>query len=90
MANIKSSKKNIRSILKRRNSNRSIKNKVKTLKRNLEYSLKNNDSEVYIHIKMKNYFSYLDKAANKLIIHPNKVNAQKSFFTKKINLLKLL
>ena len=82
MANIKSSKKDIRRIITRTERNRHIKSKLKTLYKKWQQAAANKDVEE-AKASMKVYISALDKASKKNIVHRNKVNRRKSLCMKR-------
>ena len=77
MANLKASQKDILRIQKRTDRNRQVKSALKTLRSKLNKSVQEGDkgqAREYTAL----YFSALDKAAKRRIIHRNKANRPKS------------
>jgi small subunit ribosomal protein S20 len=70
MANLKSSKKDVRRIGRRTERNRAVKTKLKTLRKKVVAEASDSNKTDYV--------SALDKAAKTGIIHPNKVDREKS------------
>lgn len=70
MANLKSSKKDIRRIARRTLRNRAVSSRLKTLRKKLV-------AEPTEEIKAA-YASAIDKAVKSGVIHPNKANREKS------------
>ena len=77
MANLKSSKKDIRRIVKRTVHNRQVRTRLKTLQKKWN-SVSSGDDPAAAKEVARLYVSALDKAAKKSIIHPNKASRQKS------------
>ncbi len=77
MANLKSSKKDIRRIEKRTVRNRSVKSRLKTLSVNLTESVEKKKKKEIKEAAM-NYVSALDKAVKSGVIHRNNANRHKS------------
>ncbi|MCD8483470.1 MAG: 30S ribosomal protein S20 [Verrucomicrobia bacterium] len=70
MANLKSSQKDIRRIARRTERNRAAKSRLKTLRKKVVANpTPENKAE---------YMSALDKAVKNRVIHPNRVNSEKS------------
>lgn len=82
MANLKSSKRDIKRIIKNTYKNSIFKNKIKNIKNKIIY-LFNKKDMIETKQRINDYFSLLDKAAKKNIIHKNKVNRSKSYMAKK-------
>ena len=80
MANIKAAQKFIRKTAKRREHNRSIRSRLRTLAKRVRQSETPEDGKKFGII----YSSALDKAAKVGIIHPNKASRQKSAVAAKI------
>ena len=76
MANIKSSKKDIRRIAKRTPHNRQVRTRLKTLQKKWKSAGSGDDPASKEAARV--YVSALDKAAKRNIIHPNKASRQKS------------
>ncbi|MFW6354507.1 MAG: 30S ribosomal protein S20, partial [Verrucomicrobiota bacterium] len=66
MANLKSSKKDIRRIARRTERNRAVKSRLKTLRKRLVAESSDDNKSAYA--------AALDKAAKSGVPHPNKVN----------------
>ena len=77
MANLKSSKKDIRRITKRTARNRNVRSRLKSLQKSLKTALAGEDAES-TKTAATLYVSALDKAAKRHIIHPNKASRHKS------------
>lgn len=84
MPNIKSQDKRDRQNLKRAEVNKSLKNKIKTLNRNLKDAVGQKDSEKASQ-QLKTYFSTLDKAAQAGTVHKNFAANKKSKAANLIN-----
>lgn len=82
MANIKSSKKDIRRIITRTNRNRSVKSKLKTLHKKWQEALSNKNA-AETEQSMRDYISALEKASKRNLIHRNKVSRHKSICMQK-------
>lgn len=70
MANLKSSKKDIRRIEIRSARNRAISSRLKTLRKRVVAEPNDENKALYT--------SALDRAAKRGVVHPNKVNREKS------------
>ncbi len=81
MANLKSSKKDIRNIAKRTARNRSVRSKLKTLAKNV-LRLSTAGDHPAAKTMAQEYISALDRAAKVKVIHPNKADRHKSTFSK--------
>lgn len=77
MANIKSSKKDIRRIAKRTVHNRQVRSRLKSLQKKFE-TVSSGDDPAAVKEVASDYVSALDKAAKRNIIHPNKASRHKS------------
>ncbi|MDX2110210.1 MAG: 30S ribosomal protein S20 [Verrucomicrobiota bacterium] len=77
MANLKSSKKDIRRTISRTERNRTVKSKLKTLKKHVDGAIEAKDT-AKVTATSKGFISALDKAAKVGIVHKNKVNRLKS------------
>jgi small subunit ribosomal protein S20 len=77
MANLKSSKKDIRRIAVRTVRNVHVKSRLKTMRRRLSDSLAAND-EAEARTASRAFLSAIDKAAKRRIIHPNKADRLKA------------
>lgn len=87
MANLKSSKKNIKSIATKTPQNNMYKAKVKNAIKNCEKAILENDYEKateYLNLVQKN----IDIAVGKKVISKNKADRQKSRLNKKVKELK--
>ena len=83
MANTKSALKNARKARTRMLSNRQVKSRLKTLERQFNACLDNNDEEAARKASAE-FISALDRAAKSSIIHRNKATRKKASCTKKI------
>ncbi|OHE71670.1 MAG: 30S ribosomal protein S20 [Verrucomicrobia bacterium GWC2_42_7] len=83
MANTKSAQKCIRQTKTRTDRNRIIRSELKTLQRNVDRAIKENDTEKLKGVATE-YVSALDKACKRGIIHHNKVNRHKQAVSKYI------
>lgn len=81
MANLKSSKKDIKKIIKKTKYNRIIKSKLKTFYKKFKLLVNNNENPKEIDLSLRKYISIVDKASKKNIIHRNKANKIKSLFS---------
>ena len=81
MANLKSSKKDIKNIIKKTKYNKAIKSKLKTFYKKFKLLVSQNENPKEIDISLRKYISVLDKASKKNIIHKNKANKIKSLFS---------
>jgi small subunit ribosomal protein S20 len=70
MANLKSSKKDIRRIARRTERNRAVKSRLKTLRKKLVGEVNDENKAAYA--------SAVDRAMKAGVIHPNKANREKS------------
>ncbi len=86
MANLKSSKKDIRRAEKRRIANSQKKSAIRTYAKSIQKSLKTGNKEEAI-VFFQQYSSLLDKAAKKNIVHKKNASRRKSRMAKKINSL---
>ena len=77
MANLKSSKKDIRRIRKKTAANRVIKSRLKTLRRRLNENQAAGEKESTSE-SARIFISALDKATKRGVIHQNKANRLKS------------
>jgi small subunit ribosomal protein S20 len=77
MANLKSSKKDIRRIVVRNARNTNVRSRLKSLRRRLSQAVAESD-EAGARTSAREYLSAVDKAAKRRIIHPNKANRQKA------------
>ncbi len=77
MANLKSSKKDIRRIAKRRAENLSVRTALKTYVKKAKLAAESGDAEK-IAEATRNATRYLDKAAQRGIIHKNQAARRKS------------
>ncbi|MCB1158081.1 MAG: 30S ribosomal protein S20 [Leptospiraceae bacterium] len=84
MANIRSSKKDIRRTAKRRLANMQKRSTIRTFAKNILKSIKEGKLEELPSLFNK-YASSLDKAAKKKLIHKNNANRNKSRMAQKIN-----
>lgn len=82
MANLKSSKKDVRRIIRRTDRNRQIKSRLKSLRKTAEGNLASAAPEAKVK-SLGSYFSALDKAVKSNTIHRNKVNRLKSRLTRR-------
>ena len=80
MANIKAAQKYIRKTAKRREHNRSIRSRLRTLAKRVRQAETPEDGKKFGII----YSAALDKAAKVGIIHRNKANRQKSAVSSKV------
>jgi small subunit ribosomal protein S20 len=83
MANLKSSLKDIRRISKRTEANRTVKSRLKTLRKRV---LLSEDASV-VGPQSTELSSALDKAAKSRVIHRNKANRLKSLAARRLNRL---
>jgi small subunit ribosomal protein S20 len=81
MANIKSSKKDIRRTKSRTARNLVVTTRIKTLKKKVGQAAQTGDS-AKLATASSEFASALDKAAKRHIVHPNKVNRAKSRMAK--------
>jgi len=81
MANIQSSKKDIRRIKSRTERNRVVISRIRTLRKKVVSTVSANDTEA-LPAAASAFASALDKAAKRSIIHPNKANRIKSRLAK--------
>ncbi len=81
MPRIKSAKKRLRQNKKRRERNRIIKGHL----RRLEKDIRASDDPKFIEPKVSQYFSEVDKAAKKSILHKNKADRKKGQLAKHLN-----
>ena len=70
MANLKSSKKDVRRIAKRTERNRAVKSRLKTLRKKLVTEVNDENKAAYA--------SAVDKAVKAGVLHPNKASREKS------------
>ncbi|MEM7184829.1 MAG: 30S ribosomal protein S20 [Spirochaetota bacterium] len=87
MANIKSSKKDIKKSAKRRELNAQKKSAIRTYAKNILKAVKAEKKEEANTLFVK-YSSLLDKAAKISLVHKNNASRNKSRMAKKINALK--
>ena len=83
MANIKSSKKDIRRIAKRTEANRHVKSRLKTLAKKVHLFASQNEAGKAKEAAVE-YSWALDKAAKRNIIHTNRANRQKQAVAKHV------
>ncbi len=83
MANLKSSKKDIRRSAKRAEANRHITSKLKTLLKNVREAEKAEDNAVTAKAAIT-YISALERASSTGVVHKNKVNRHKAGLAKYI------
>lgn len=76
MANLKSSKKDIRRIRSRTERNRQRSNRLKTLRKTAVSALEAGSGQGEDAIRA--FTSYLDKSVKNGLVHPNKVSREKS------------
>ena len=77
MANIASAKKRVRQNEKRRSQNIMRRASIRTLEKKIRKNLElNNKKDAEAHYKT--FSSFLDKAAKRNIVHPNKASRKKS------------
>lgn len=88
MANLKSSKKDIRRAEKRRDRNSKQKSAIRTFAKSILKSIKSGKKEEAISL-FNSYSSLIDKAAKKNIIHKKNASRHKSRLAKKIATSKL-
>ena len=84
MANIKSSQKDIRRIKKRRIRNHAEKSRFRTFEKKVLKSIEDKNKEEGL-VLLQKYFSYIDKAAKKNLIHFKYAARKKSKLTIKLN-----
>jgi small subunit ribosomal protein S20 len=77
MANLKSSKKDARRIIRRTARNRSVKTLLKSLDKKVRNALAGGDAQLSMEAAIA-CVSAMDKAAKRGIIHKNKANRYKS------------
>jgi small subunit ribosomal protein S20 len=70
MANIKSQIKRDKQNLKSAEKNKSLKNKIKTLRKRIDAAVEKKDTQ-QAELELKTYFSALDKAAKTGTVHKN-------------------
>ncbi|MCB1141172.1 MAG: 30S ribosomal protein S20 [Leptospiraceae bacterium] len=87
MANLRSSKKDIRRTEKRKARNSAQKSTIRTYAKNILKSIKAGNTEEAANM-FNSYASLLDKAAKKSLIHKNNASRKKSRMAKKITALK--
>lgn len=85
MANIKSSKKDIRRIEKRTAKNRKIKNKVVVARRALNDQMSDTNDNSKLSTAVSLYNKALGKAAKEGVLHKNAVARRMSNVAKKLN-----
>jgi small subunit ribosomal protein S20 len=83
MANLKSSKKDIRRTAKRTLRNRSVRAELKTLAKRVQ-GLRSGEDPTAAKSAAIDYVSALDKAAKHGVIHPNRATRHKSSLSKLI------
>jgi small subunit ribosomal protein S20 len=83
MANLKSSKKNIRKIERQTERNRQVMSRLKTLAKKVKAFLTQGDNAQAKSAAIE-YVSALDKAAKRDVIHANRANRQKSVVSKAV------
>ena len=84
MPNIKSQIKRDRQNIKRELKNKSLKTRIKKIKKNLISDTQQGDAEI-LQNDLREYFKKLDKAAKKGAIHKNFVANKKSKAAKLVN-----
>jgi len=84
MPNIKSQIKRDRQNIKRELKNKSLKTRIKKIKKNLISDAQQGDAEI-LQNDLREYFKKLDKAAKKGAIHKNFVANKKSKAAKLVN-----
>lgn len=84
MPNIKGAIKRVKQIEKRRLQNASQKSALRTAIKNVTVAVEAQDKEKAAEA-YKLAIKKLDKAANKGLLHPNKVNRQKSQLSKQVS-----
>jgi len=77
----KSVQKRIRQNIKRHSANKALRNQIRTCVRNL-YEAKENNNKKEAEETIKKYFSLLDRAIKKNIIHKNNGSRRKSIATR--------
>tara|TARA_B100001248_G_scaffold220746_1_gene176672 strand:- start:119210 stop:119473 length:264 start_codon:yes stop_codon:yes gene_type:complete len=83
MANIQSSRKDIRRIAKLTEHNRQVRSRLKTLNKNVEKAAQTGDA-AEAKAAAQAFVSALDKAAKRDIIHPNKARRHQQAVSKHI------
>jgi len=81
MANLQSSKKDIRRIATRNARNMHVRSRLKTLRGRLSLALAEKD-EAGRRASAREFLSAVDKAAKRRVIHPNKANRLKAAVTR--------
>jgi small subunit ribosomal protein S20 len=76
MANIKSSKKDIRRIARRTERNRQVRSRLKTLQKQAAAASQSDDANAAGEAA-RAYVSALEKASKSNVVHPNKVSRAK-------------
>ncbi len=87
MANLKSSKKRIKTNIKRHDRNTSAKTAIKTIVKNVEQAIAEGDLET-AQASYSEAVSALDSAATKGIIKKNSASRKKARLAKRINTIK--
>lgn len=87
MANIKSSKKDIRKSLKRREANSQKKNTIRTFAKKIMKSIESGNKEEASTL-YNTFASLVDKAAKVNIYHKNKASRDKARMAKRIHQIK--
>lgn len=86
MAHSKSAKKRIRVAERNHLRNQNVKSRVKTILKQFEVAIKNNDIDT-AKVNLTTVYKELDKAAQKGILHKNTVARKKSRLTAELNKL---
>lgn len=86
MANLRSTKKDIRRSEKRKERNSAQKTSLRTFAKNILKSIKSGNKEEAQGL-FKSYASLLDKAAKKNLIHKKNADRKKSRMALKVNLI---
>ena len=85
MANIASSKKDIRRIARRNQRNRVVRSTLKTLRKNfIQVTDSKESQESEKAVAQQKYISAVDKAAKRGIVHRNKANRLKASCAKRL------
>ena len=82
MANTKSAKKRIRQTIKKTKINNRYREGIKYLKRKTKLFIKRKDSKEDINELLRKFYSIVDKAAKRNVVHKNKAARLKSRITK--------
>ena len=83
MANIKSAKKRINTIAKKKVLNNDVRSSMRTAMKKVETAVANKDKEV--KNLLNDAIKKIDKANAKGVVHQNYANRQKARLTKKVN-----